>query len=122
MKEQNAKKVGKQTPAPERYPEPEKTRKLYRHSPQTATNHTSTTFMFKKELIGRPIPEKRNEKKKGDRPQTPTPEPEGARKSRWNTILFLRKERKIGSFISLRSQPGIFLKRVMLWESPYRMF
>ena len=30
----------------------------------------------------------------GDKPRNPSPEPQGARKSRWNTILFLRKEIK----------------------------
>ena len=30
----------------------------------------------------------------GDKPQNPSPEPEGARKSRWNTTLFLTKEIK----------------------------
>ena len=35
-------------------------------------------------------------KKKGDKARNPSPEPEGTRKSWWNTILFLRKEKKTG--------------------------
>ena len=70
--------------------------KLHQHRPQTATNHMSTTFIAikKKKFIGCPILEKETKEKKGDKPGNPSPEPEGARKLRWNTILFLRKERK----------------------------
>ena len=38
---------------------------------------------------------KETKEKKEDKPRNPSPEPEGTRKSRWNTILFLRKERKV---------------------------
>ena len=50
--------------------------------------------MRNKKIIGWPILEKETKEKKGDKPRNPSPEPEGARKSRWNTIVILRKERK----------------------------
>ena len=45
--------------------------KLHQHRPQTATNHVSTTFMRNKDVMGCPIPEKRNERKEGR--QAPEP-------------------------------------------------
>ena len=68
--------------------------KLHQDRPRTATNHVSTTFMRNKTSLGAPILRKETKEKKGDKPRNPSPEPEGARKSRWNTILFLRKEEK----------------------------
>ena len=41
-----------------------------------------------------PFPRKETKEKKGDKPRNPSPEPEGARKSRWNTILFPSKEKE----------------------------
>ena len=48
--------------------------KLHHHRPQAATNHVSTfstTFIRNEEFIGRPIPDKRNERKVGR--QAPEP-------------------------------------------------
>ena len=45
--------------------------KLHQHRPQTAAHHVSTKFMRNKQFIGRPIPEKRNERKVGR--QAPEP-------------------------------------------------
>ena len=53
-----------------------KLNKLHQHRPQTATNHVSTTFMRNKDVMGCPIPEKRNERKEGRQ----APEP-GTRRS-----------------------------------------
>ena len=47
-----------------------------------------------KNSLGAPFLRKEMKEKKGDKPRNPSPEPEGARKSRWNTILFLRRERQ----------------------------
>ena len=48
-----------------------------------------------KNSLGIPFLRKETKEKKGvgDKPRNPSPEPEGARKPGWNTILFLRKER-----------------------------
>ena len=71
--------------------------KLHQHRPQTATNHVSTTFMRNSEFIGRPIPEKRNERKEGR--QAPEPEP-GTRQNQkitmeHNPLPEKRKKRKV---------------------------
>ena len=50
--------------------------------------------MRNKTLLSAPFLRKETKEKKGDKPRNPSPEPEEARKLRWNTILFLRKERK----------------------------
>ena len=42
-----------------------------------------------KNSLGAPFLKKETKEKKGDKPRNPSPDPEGARKSRWNTILFL---------------------------------
>ena len=44
-----------------------------------------------KNSLRAPFLRKETKEKKGDKPRNPSPEPEGARKSRWNTILFPSK-------------------------------
>ena len=56
-----------------------------------------------KNALGAPFLRKETKEKKGDKPRNPSPEPEGARKSRWNPILFPEKRKEINPAVQPNS-------------------